>query len=133
MFVFESQVWKTIFFLLSQKSKIKKNVKNLLKISFFCRIFLFSLVHSKQQIFLYHLWNFHSIISNRILFMHFLRKWRSNIYLNKKLLIKEIFKNHSDRFLVTLSSVQLFLNSRFLRTFIITVYMVWLKTKLLLV
>ena len=58
-------------------------IKLLIKISFFRRIVLFSLLNSKLKIFFYYLRNFHSIITNRILFMYFLRKWRSNIYLKK--------------------------------------------------
>ena len=58
---------------------------------FFCKNFLFSLVHSKLKIFFYRIWNFNSIITNRILLMHFVRKWWSNSYLNKKLLNKEFF------------------------------------------
>ena len=59
--------------------------KIVIKNKFFWKFFLFHLVHSTLKIFLYHLWNFHSIIINRILFMYFSRKCRLNIYLIKKL------------------------------------------------
>ena len=99
----ESSLYMCIKYNFSRVCRTHKNfqlfIKLLLKITFF-QIFLFRLVHSKLQIFFYHLWNFHSIITNRILFMHFLRKW-PNIYLNKKLQKK--FPNHSNSVLVKLN------------------------------
>ena len=73
---------------------------------------------TKLEIFFYHLWNFHSIITNRILLMHFLSKSRSNIYLNKKLVKKRNFQKSFKLFFSETKHfiyVQLFLNSRFSR------------------
>ena len=84
----ESSYYMCVEFDFSHVCRAHKNfqlfIKLLLKISVFAN-FLFCLVQSKLQMSLYHLWNFHSIIINRILFIHFSRKWRSNIYLYKNL------------------------------------------------
>ena len=71
---------------ISPKSKIKKKRQKLNEMRLTFVYVLFCFVHSKLQIFSYHIWN-----------------WRSNIYLNKKLSKKEIFKNHLNCFLVRLN------------------------------
>ena len=70
----EGSLHMCVKFYFSHVCRAHKNfqlfIKLLLKISFFAK-FLFSLVHSKLVIIFYHLRNFHSIITSRILLMHF--------------------------------------------------------------
>ena len=103
----------------SRICKTHKNFQFLIKLlwkGFKKQFFLFSLVHLKLEIIFNHLWSFYLIITNRILWMHFLRKWRSNIYLNKKLLKKRNFQK-SFKWFVSKTKyfihVRLFLNFRF--------------------
>ena len=132
----ESSLHICVKFYFNRVCKTHKNfqlfIKFLLKISF-SAIFLFSFVRSKLEMFFHHLWNFYSIITNGILLMHFLRKCRSNIYLNKKLLIKKSFQKSFELFFSEtkyLIYVQLFLNSRFSRKCNLTVDMVWLMRQI---
>ena len=101
----------------------------LLQTQVFSKFFSFSLVHSKLELFFYHHWNFHFIIASKLLFMQFLRKLRSNIYLNKKLLRKRNFQKSFKLFFSEIKYfvyVQLFSNSRFSQKLSVTVNMVWL-------
>ena len=66
-------------------------IKLLLKISFCANFFVF-FGSLKTRAFFYHPWSSHFIMTNRTLFMHFLKKWRSNIYLKKQLLRKRNFQ-----------------------------------------